>query len=430
MRVWMIEATEPLPIDEGERAWRCGMLSATLLARGHEVRWWSSTFHHGRKVQRFDAPRTVELRAGLTLRLLHGPGYLRNLSLKRLRHNQAIARAFGHEALTEPSPDLLFCCMPTPELAEKAVEYGVRQGVPVVIDVRDLWPDSYAGVMPWPVRGIVRVALRSRFRRMSRICRGASGLTAVSERYLAWALAYADRARSPNDGVFALAFPSPPSSRSVNGVLPSRIRDQLRLPGEAIIVVFAGVFGATYDLETVIDAARRLATKGTSSAHLVLAGEGEKIAKLKARARGLTNVTFTGWLDQFALQQLLSAGAIGLAPYTSTAPQSLPNKPFEYMASGLALVSSLAGELGELMRREQIGLTYSAGDAASLAAAIEQLCTEPGRRTLMGANARRVFVERFSDEVVYPALVRHLEMIAKPTSVVRRDLPQTGRAAL
>jgi glycosyltransferase involved in cell wall biosynthesis len=118
----------------------------------------------------------------------------------------------------------------------------------------------------------------------------------------------------------------------------------------------------------------------------VLAGNGEKTTKLKARARGLTNLTFTGWLDQFALQDLLSASAIGLAPYTSGAPQSMPNKPFEYMASGLALVSSLGGELRDLMHSEKIGLGYTAGDAASLAAAIESLCAQPDLRDEMGAN--------------------------------------------
>ncbi|HLW71923.1 MAG TPA: glycosyltransferase family 4 protein [Candidatus Binataceae bacterium] len=427
----MVEATEPLPIDEGERAWRCGMLSAALLARGHEVRWWTSTFHHARKVHRLDAPQTIERQPGLTLRLLHGPGYRRNLSLARIRHHQVVAEAFAREAAVLSKPDLIFCCMPTPELAEKAVELGRRDGVPVVIDVRDLWPDSYLGIVPRPLRWIAKLALRSRFRRMSRICREARGLTAVSDYYLAWALAYAGRSRSVNDRTFPLAFPAPARpSPAASPEESARTLARFNLPAGAIVATFAGIFGSTYDLETVIEAARKLASSGIDAAHLVLAGDGEKTAKLKARARGLTNLTFTGWLDQFALQDLLAASAIGLAPYTSGAPQSMPNKPFEYMASGLALVSSLGGELGDLVRSEQIGLGYTAGDAASLAAAIELLCAKPALRRQMGANGRRIFAERFSDAVVYPALVQHLEMIANG-QVADSDLrAKTDRAVL
>src|SRR5580693_5934186 len=121
MRAWIVDATEPLPIDAGERQWRCGMLCDVLLAHGYEVQWWSSTFHHARKVHRRPTPQTVEARPGLTLRLLHGPGYRRNLSLARITHNRIVAKAFAEEAKRIPRPDFAFCTMPTPELAEKGV---------------------------------------------------------------------------------------------------------------------------------------------------------------------------------------------------------------------------------------------------------------------------------------------------------------------
>ncbi|MGH7878048.1 MAG: glycosyltransferase family 4 protein, partial [Candidatus Binataceae bacterium] len=412
MRVWIAEATEWLPIDEGERPLRCGMLTAALLARGHEVCWWSSTFHHARKIQRFNAPQTIAPRPGLTLRLLHGPGYRRNLSLGRMRHNRVIAQAFAREARAQPMPDVIFACTPTPELAEQAVELGRRQACPVVIDVNDVWPDSYLRIVPRPIRPLTKLALIAEFRRMSRICRMAHGLTAVSEAYLAWALKYAGRIGSARDRVFVLGFPTPPQEPA-NDVRERavRVRSRFQIPTDAIVAAFVGIFGSTYDLETVVRAARRLASQRTNSAHIVLAGDGEKAAKLKAEARGLTNLTFAGWLDQDSLRDLLTISAIGLATYTSDAPQSMPYKPFEYMASGVALVSSLGGELGELVESEKLGMSYRAGDAASLAGAIAQLCARPEARQRMGANGRRIFAERFSDQVVYPALIEYLQTI-------------------
>lgn len=417
MRAWIVDATEPLPIDAGERLWRCGMLCEALVTRGHEVQWWSSTFHHVRKVHRYSSAQTLTLRPGVTIRLIYAPGYRRNLSLARIRHNRAIAEAFAVEAARTPAPDIAFCTMPTPELAEKGVELGARKGFPVIVDVNDLWPDSYLGIMPWPFRWPARLALIPEFRRMSRICRGAGALTAVSETYLAWALSYAMRSRSAHDRVFPLAYPAPPAGLAAEP--RSRVTEvlkQYRIPEGRILATFVGTFGSTYDLETVVEAARILEQRG-AEVQIVLAGDGEKAASLRARATGLSNVTFAGWLDHAAIQALLASSAIGLAVYTASAPQSMPNKPFEYMAAGVALVSSLNGELQNLLESEHIGLYYRAGDAESLAGVIAALCGGVERRMTMGANSYRIFAERFRGEVVYPALARHLEAVAEEYAV-------------
>jgi glycosyltransferase involved in cell wall biosynthesis len=414
MRAWIVDATEPLPIDAGERQWRCGMLCDVLLAHGYEVQWWSSTFHHARKVHRRPTPQTVEARPGLTLRLLHGPGYRRNLSLARITHNRIVAKAFAEEAKRIPRPDFAFCTMPTPELAEKGVELGSREGFPVVVDVNDLWPDSYLRMLPRPLRQPARLALIPEFRRMSRICQHARGLTAVSETYLAWALGYARRSRSASDGVFPLAYPAPPIELPAElQARAARLMKEHQIPESRILVTFVGMFGSTYDLETVIDAARILEQNRSSVVQILLVGDGEKASSLRARAARSSNVTFTGWLNDMAVRGLLASSSIGLAPYTASAPQSMPNKPFEYMAAGLPLVSSLDGELRSLLENENIGLYYRPGDAASLAEAIASLCDGTERRALMGANGYRIYAEHFRGSVVYLRLAQHLEAFAK-----------------
>jgi glycosyltransferase involved in cell wall biosynthesis len=413
MRAWIVDATEPLPIDAGERQWRCGMLCDVLLAHGHEVHWWSSTFHHARKVHRYPTSQTLAPHPGLSLRLLHGPGYRRNLSLGRIIHNRIVAKAFAEEAARMPRPDFAFCTMPTPELAEKGVELGSREGFPVIVDVNDLWPDSYLGMLPRPLRKPARLALIPEFRRMSRICQHADGLTAVSETYLAWALGYARRSRSASDGVFPLAYPASAEPPAELQARAARLLKDHQIPEDRILVTFVGMFGSTYDLETVIDAARILEQQRSAVVQIVLVGDGEKTSSLRARAARANNVTFTGWLNDMAVRALLASSSIGLAPYTASAPQSMPNKPFEYMAAGLALVSSLDGELRSLLESENIGLYYRPGDAASLAEAIASLCDGTERRALMGANGYRIYAEHFRGSVVYPRLAQHLEAFAK-----------------
>src|SRR6188474_514837 len=81
MNIWLVTVGEPLPMDgKGtDRLYRAGIL-ATLLARhGHRVTWWTSTFDHVRKAQRFPTDTSHRLDNGVELKLLHGCGYSRNV---------------------------------------------------------------------------------------------------------------------------------------------------------------------------------------------------------------------------------------------------------------------------------------------------------------------------------------------------------------
>jgi glycosyltransferase involved in cell wall biosynthesis len=83
------------------------------------------------------------------------------------------------------------------------------------------------------------------------------------------------------------------------------------------------------------------------------------------------------------------------------------------MSAGLPLLSSLRGELEDLIRGAQIGLQYEAGDAASLVERIRWLAANPKAREAMGQRARRLFESTYSAEVIYPKLVRHLEQVVR-----------------
>lgn len=288
---------------------------------------------------------TVTPRSGLHIRLLFGPAYKRNITPARAHHNRIVARAFAHEAYDAKRPDLIFCCLPTPEMAEKAIEVGQTLDIPVIVDIRDEWPDLYLTVFPRPLRGLVKRILWTEFKRIQWICRNASCITAVSNTYLDWALKYAGRERKNLDGVFPLGYPSQMTQTHVSEDRGSRFKEIHKIRPEALVVTFIGMFGASYDLETVIEAARVLEKDTCNKIQFVLAGDGDKSRKVRKMAHGLSNIVFTGWLDQGSLLELVHISSVGLAPYITGALQSLPNKPFEYLAAGLPILSSLQGEL-------------------------------------------------------------------------------------
>lgn len=414
MNIWIVEASEPLPLTDGTfRDFRCGLLAKALVREGHQVVWWSSTFNHEKKRQRFHESRTIDTDSGFRLRLLYGPGYQRNTSPQRLLHNHWVANAFFREAMAMPDrPDMLFCCLPTLELAEKSVTFGQYIGVPVLIDVRDHWPDHYLSMVPPIFQRPFRILLTAEFRRVRSILRNATAISAISQTQLDWALGHAERQQQPTDGVFPIGYPL---QNNLSETQLSERRDQLvrqyQLTEKRLVVTFVGSFVSSYAFETVIAAAKILQDTGRTDITFIFVGDGDRGKQLRSLAADLQNVLFTGWFDQLAITAILQCSSVGLAPYYSDAVMSLPNKPFEYMASGLPILSSSCGELGQLILQERIGMLYQADDPMSLVTCVCELADYPAKRQLMGQNARKLIERRFAAESVYPQLIAHMQTL-------------------
>jgi glycosyltransferase involved in cell wall biosynthesis len=380
---------------------------------GHEVRFWASSFDHMTKKHRCVGSLTCEPAPRLRIELLEAPGYPSNVSLQRIRHNRVLSRSFRRRAgELDEKPDLLFAGIPCLEMAEAATEFAQERGLPVVVDIEDIWPDLYLTALPRFLVPLGRALLWTEFRRARRLLRRATAVTAVSRTYLDWALRLAGRPAGSRDGVYPLGFPEV--------VRPSRehlerdtvdLRRRHGLTADRFFAVYLGQFGACYDLETVVAAARLIEQPG-SSVHFVLAGAGDKDTLLREQARGLDNVTFTGWLDQAGIMPVLHVAQVGLAAYTGRATQSLPFKPFEYMAASLPIISSLGGELAELLAAERIGLQYEAGNPRSLADAVLSLSRDEPLRREMGRRAREIFLQRYDTQSINARLIQCLETIA------------------
>ncbi len=80
--------------------------------------------------------------------------------------------------------------------------------------------------------------------------------------------------------------------------------------------------------------------------------------------------------------------------------EPFPFTPLEAMGCGLTVISSTAGEAGELLRHGENCLTYPSGDAAQLAARVQELLISPALRCQMAEAAQSEVLAQFNDATV------------------------------
>lgn len=334
------------------------------------------------------------------------------MSLRRFVDHELVARKFRASAAAAARPDIILCSYPTIELAREAVRYGVGRRIPVLVDIRDLWPDAIFELLPSCLRSFGRSALFWLSAQGRYALRHCTGIVGISDAYLKWGLTQARRARTLNDGVYPLSYVIPVPDASGIALAKERLV-AVGVDSQKVIVWYIGTFGRTYDLVPVIRAARILQERNEAGVQFVLSGVGKEEDRLHQLASGLTNVIFTGWIGTAEIAWMRQNAAIGLQSYAEGAPQGLANKLFEYISAGLPVVSSLRGENEALIHDHGCGFTYAAGDTEDFLAHLQPLINDATLRTEMGRRGQRLFEQRYSAEKVYRALARHLEHVAE-----------------
>ncbi len=428
MHVWLITIGEPLPTDGngGDRLLRAGTLAMMLAKGGHEVVWWSSTFDHVRKQQRFATDTTLHLESGVLLKLLHGCGYTHNKSLLRMIDHTILARKFSCQAEEMHCPHVILCSLPPLELPIAVTSYGKLHGVPVILDVRDLWPDIFLEVVPRWLRPLMKLGLTPIWRQARTACQNAFAITGNSPGFVEWGLRRAQRSATDLDHYFPFGYAIPmltDGERESTNYFWSKYA--LHEGDAEFTVCFFGTFSNQFDLEAVIDSAIMLQAEG-AGVRFVLCGAGERLKALKTRARGCNSVIFPGWVGRAEIWTLMALSDVGIAPYRNHAGfvDNLPNKPIEYMAGGLPVVSGLHGYLEEFLDHNQCGVNYTLGDARSLRDVIVCLKENRAQVRMMSKKACQVFSEKFDAEKVYGKMMVYLRDVIAAYSVrsmLRKD---------
>jgi glycosyltransferase involved in cell wall biosynthesis len=390
-----------------------GTLAQQMADAGHDVTWWSATFYHQRKRFRGAEDMLVDLSENFRLRLIHTTGYRKNVSLARIRDHRQLERKFIRQARLLDPPDIILSAMPIPALCRAAAEYGIEKGVPVALDIRDLWPDVFLGLVPKSISGMARLALYPMKRTSTAACSMATAILGITPNYVEWGLGHARRKATALDRYFPMGYSSKEPEPSEIG-RAERFWDghEVRSDSETFIACFFGWLGHHFEIEPILEAARILESDRRRF-RFVFCGAGDNLERYRQMAADLPSVLFAGFVNSAEIWTMMRRASVGLAPYISSDNfvVNLPNKPAEYMSGGLPIVSSLRGALADLLRERRCGLTYENGSVDQLVSILRELYDNPERRLEMARRARAVYEERFVAEKVYGEMIRHMEGI-------------------
>ncbi|MGZ8189892.1 MAG: glycosyltransferase family 4 protein [Methylococcaceae bacterium] len=414
MYIWYISLYEPLPVGgDNNRLMRSGMLAKALYERGHEVELWLPGFEHNQLKQYKNVSSIEESVLGFKIQYIKGIGYNSDTSIRRFIHNFLIARELKniiHER--KRKPDLIITQIPALELAYVATQYAKKEDIPIITDIRDPWPDIYKRLFNKLFVSFYYILFFNEILRAKYIIRNASSITAVSHQYLSWSLHYAKTRNTQLDRVFYIGYePILLHNPLINS---PNIDEIINLSKHKFLAVYVGTLGYNCDIETLINTAKILIKKN-KNIQIVIAGAGGNEAALKKAELEYENLKFLGWLEQNEIRYLYKLADVGLATFPKDAMNSLSNKPFEYMAASLPLLSSLKGELDELICQNDIGFTYQAGNADDLSDKLLHLydLKMEGKLANYSIRSKNLFLSQFSSASIYPKFSEHIETVYK-----------------
>ncbi len=290
-------------------------------------------------------------------------------------------------------PDVVHVYQGAATLALPAMVLRLLRGVPYVLDVQDLWPESVtgSGMLRFPLgESLLHVWCGLTYKLAARIVVLSSGYKrAITGR---------GTPASKIEVVYNWCDESQLGvSESIPGATSAFFREG------CFNVVYAGNMGKLQALDTVIRAAEIL-KEDVPGVQFILVGDGVELTRLKEAVASLklTNVRFVPRQAPEQIGAILHQADL-LLVHLSDTPLSrvgIPQKTQAYLAAGRPILMAMRGNGAELVVNAHAGMSCEPEQPESIAAAIRVIVNMPsGERRAMAERARRFYETELSFSV-------------------------------
>lgn len=409
MRVWLMRASELMPVVDGnDHLLRMGLLGEKLSEKSHDVTWFASTFNHFKKKQYSDIDTIVDVADNYRLNLIKTPSYKKNISISRIINHKVLAIKLKRKIKNMEIPDLIFASFPTIEMAYEAIKYGKKNNVPVIVDVRDLWPDTFKHNLHGIIKMLSFPFVWYLEKKTHYIMKNAYSITSISSLMLNWALEKGKRIKTENDEFFYIGY----KSKSIDNVDKKKLSFQIKLKKNKSYVCFFATINNQFNYSLIVDVAKKLENKNID---IIVCGQGPKLEMFQSlsKTKGVDNILFLGWQEKANLDYILDHSIAGFAPYNDTFDfqMSVSNKFAEYLSHSLPVVITSSGYMKQLIYENKIG--FASDNVDELCNFFVNISKNEKLRNELSNNAIELYRKMFDADIIYEEMSNFLEKICK-----------------
>jgi glycosyltransferase involved in cell wall biosynthesis len=270
------------------------------------------------------------------------------------------------------------------------------RGVPYVVQIQDLWPQSVTssgfleGASGGRAERVLHLFCDAVYKRAATIAVTSPGMRSLVE----------------ERGVDPLKIEFVPNWADEACFAPTTVTPGLLVelgPFRPFTAMYAGNFGELQALHNVIDSAALL--RGDESIGFVLVGGGVAENRLRSRVAelGLDNVRFVPSQPFGRMSDVLALGDVQLISLKDIPllRSTLPSKVQANMAAGRPIIGAVAGDAATVIKSSGAGFVSAPEDPVALAEAVRRMAQLSAQdRGAMGVRARDYYLEHFSERVV------------------------------
>ncbi|MBN1505711.1 MAG: glycosyltransferase family 4 protein [Sedimentisphaerales bacterium] len=400
MRILIV--AQYFPPDITAAAFRIFDTARLLEAGGHEVRVITAQPHRsqvdGDSTAEYDSQITCVRRTWVAH--LNGGGFANYI--KHYTSFMVGSVWLGlKQRLRHWKPDVIWASSPPLFVGLSGVALSRLFRIPLVVDIRDIWPASAVGAGQLSAGGR---AYRLGERMEQYVYDRATHITCVARPMQEYIRA---RTRAPVTVVY-------------NGARASDIMDGPdghHDPRDGRTLLYAGNLGRAQQLDLLIRAwANVHARNGHGRWTMKLLGTGavENDLKVLAESLGTDNsVVFVPPVSrQDAAREMAQADALSVSLQPDKVfERTIPSKVFDCMAAGRPVLAGVAGEGKEILESTGANLCYRPGNQEDLEQALERLMRDYQRLQLLAYRNPQVIRNGYTREQAVKALVRVFDSV-------------------
>ncbi|MBN2473999.1 MAG: glycosyltransferase family 4 protein [Pirellulales bacterium] len=359
-----------------------------------------------RQIEDVDGIRVVRVwtymapNAGTVRRVLNYVSFLATATLASLRLSR---------------PDVIVATSPQLFCGWAGVLASWLKRVPLVLEIRDIWPESIEAV--GALRNRLLLRLLERMER--RMYRSARHIVAVGRGYrdnIVSKVGLGDRISVITNGVDLEFFK--PAEPDVRFLHMWDLEDRF-------VCSYIGTIGMAHGLEVVLDAAKILKQKKRRDICFALVGDGASRQRLREQAKqaDLTDmVVFVDRQPKEEIPPILASSDACLIHLKKCElfGTVLPSKIFETMAMERPIIIGVRGEARDIVVEAGAGLEMEPDSASSLVEAIKTLADDPGFAAQHGRAARTYVAKHYNRDLL---AAEYLDLLHRVAGVADSEAP-------